>query len=118
MTEIKEECQRDEKTISADDIEIPESFLKKRARDEKQQKIKKAKRENAIKKRAEKKDIIFKRAEAYVKEYLMEEADLKNLRKQASVNKDFFVEPEEKILFVFRIRGLLYFLNKKFNPID
>jgi large subunit ribosomal protein L7e len=49
---------------------------------------------------------IFKRAEKYVAEYRQQEADLVRLRRAGKANGGFFVEPEAKLLFVVRIRGL------------
>jgi large subunit ribosomal protein L7e len=47
-----------------------------------------------------------KRAESYVKEYLTAERDLINARRTARSKGDFFVEPEAKMAFVVRIRGI------------
>lgn len=49
---------------------------------------------------------IFKRAEQYVKEYREQEADLIRLRRAAKAKGGFYVEPEAKLVFVIRIRGL------------
>lgn len=49
---------------------------------------------------------IFKRAEQYVQEYRQEEADLVRMRRVAKKSGGFYVEPEAKLLFVIRIRGL------------
>ena len=49
---------------------------------------------------------IFKRAEKYVAEYRQQEADLVRLRRAGKANGGFYVEPEAKLLFVVRIRGL------------
>merc|ERR1712232_966299 len=55
--------------------------------------------------RAKRSDL-FKRAEAYVKEYRDQEKDLVRLRREAKAAGGFYVEPEAKLLFVIRIRGI------------
>ena len=49
---------------------------------------------------------IFKRAEQYVKEYRSAERNLVRLRRQAKKAGNFFREPEAKLAFVIRIRGI------------
>merc|ERR1712105_57417 len=53
-----------------------------------------------------KKGAIFKRAEKYVREYKARESDLLRLRRQAKKNGNYYVEPEPKLAFVLRIRGI------------
>merc|ERR1712154_680615 len=53
-----------------------------------------------------KKGIIFKRAEKYVREYKAKESDLLRLRRQAKKQGNYYVEPEPKLAFVLRIRGI------------
>lgn len=48
----------------------------------------------------------FKRAESYVKEYRTQEADLIRLKREAKAKNGFYVEPEAKLVFVIRIRGI------------
>lgn len=48
----------------------------------------------------------FKRAEHYIKDYRDQERDLIRLKRQAKLRGGFFVEPEAKLLFVIRIRGI------------
>jgi large subunit ribosomal protein L7e len=85
---------------------VPETALKKRKRDEAWA-AKKATAE-AEKKAAsvKNKELIFKRAEKYVKEYRDQETDLIRLKREARVKGGFYVEPEAKLLFVMRLRGL------------
>merc|ERR1712213_124134 len=85
---------------------VPETLLKKRkARAEAKAKALKAAEVN--KKKAQlKKGIIFKRAEKYVREYKAKESDLLRLRRQAKKNGNYYVEPEPKLAFVLRIRGI------------
>jgi len=87
-------------------VPVPETILKKR-RTADQEKLAKAKHAVNVAKRARKqRKIIFKRAENYVKEYRNQERSLIRLRRQAKQNGDFFVEPESKLAFVIRIRGI------------
>lgn len=49
---------------------------------------------------------VFKRAEAYAKEYRAQEADKIRLRREAKRKHGFYVEDEAKVAFVVRIRGI------------
>lgn len=51
--------------------------------------------------------MIFKRAEAYAKEYRARENDLIRMRRQAKVNGTFYREDEAKVLFVIRTKGIM-----------
>ena len=84
----------------------PESVLKKRATLEKiqAQRAEKAAVAKLAKKASRK--VIFKKAEAYVKEYRSTERNLIRMRRQAKNAGNFFVEPEAKLAFVIRIRGI------------
>jgi len=85
----------------------PESFLKKR----KAADAIKAKRAAAAadlkKKKAVVRREIFKRAEKYVKEYRAKESADIRLRRQAKNSGNFYVNPQPKLLFVIRIRGIM-----------
>eukprot|EP00892_Ulva_mutabilis_P010131 jgi/Ulvmu1/7490/UM037_0034.1 len=85
---------------------VPESLLKKRQRDEKWAADKAATADAAGKASKAKGDVIFKKAEAYVKEYRAQEADLIRLKREAKKSGGFYVEPEAKLVFVVRIRGI------------
>jgi large subunit ribosomal protein L7e len=50
--------------------------------------------------------VIFKRAENYVREYKKQERFLIHARRQAKQGGNFFADPESKIAFVIRIRGI------------
>merc|ERR1711898_44321 len=85
---------------------VPESVLKKRKTLEKI-KADRLEKALAIKKDSKKaRKAIFKKAEAYVKEYKNMEKALINSRRQAKQFGNYFVEPEPKLLFVTRIRGI------------
>jgi large subunit ribosomal protein L7e len=85
---------------------VPESVLKKRKRDEawatQRQELLQATKAKA---KANRK-VIFKRAEQYIKEYRAQESDLIRLKREAKQAGGFYVEPEAKLLFVVRIRGI------------
>merc|ERR1711967_25632 len=87
-------------------VAAPESVLKRRKRDE-QWAAQKAKADAESKKAQEKKrEEVFKRAEKYVKEYESQEKDLIRLKREARAKGGFYVEPEQKLIFVMRLRGL------------
>ena len=58
-----------------------------------------------------KRKVIFKRAEAYVKEYLSREKEEIRLKRAARQAGNFYVPAQAKVYFVVRIRGCVY------NPI-
>eukprot|EP00897_Mesotaenium_endlicherianum_P003970 jgi/Mesen1/3600/ME000020S03137 len=85
---------------------VPESVLKKRRRDEDWANARSEQLQAARAKNKENRKVIFKRAEAYVKEYRQQEADLIRIKRDAKMSGGFYVEPEAKLLFVIRIRGI------------
>jgi large subunit ribosomal protein L7e len=86
---------------------VPETVLKRRAKN-RELRTKRAAVKDILRKRskAQRKEI-FKRAEQYVKEYRTAERSLIRLRRQARAAGNFFVEPEAKVAFVIRIRGIM-----------
>merc|ERR1719181_1212023 len=48
----------------------------------------------------------YQRAAKYAREYKSNEPDLVRLRRQAKADGNYFVEPEPKLMFVIRIRGM------------
>ncbi|KAL1499149.1 hypothetical protein AB1Y20_013660 [Prymnesium parvum] len=85
---------------------VPESVLKKRKRQEKWEEDAKAAAAAAETKGAAAKAEAFKRAESYVKTYREQEQSLVTLKRAARVKGTFYVEPEPKLLFVMRLRGI------------
>merc|ERR1719167_779194 len=85
---------------------VPETLLKKR----KQNAEYRAKRAKAVllmkKQNREKRKVMFKRAEKYVKEYHVAERDQIRLARQAKKHGNFYVPPQPKLAFVVRIRGI------------
>lgn len=88
------------------DILVPETQLKKRKSQEKEREAKAAeekKRKDANKK---KREVIFKRAESYVKEYRDAERENIRLRREAKQSGSYYVPAEPKLVFVMRIKGI------------
>jgi large subunit ribosomal protein L7e len=85
---------------------VPELLAKKRARDENWAKERSVAALEARKAAKAARQDIFKRAESYVNEYRQQEKDLIRLKREAKLNKGFYVEPEAKLALVIRIRGL------------
>ena len=86
---------------------VPETVLKKRERDRKlaaQKQKDAAAQKQASKALSEK---AFKRAEKYIKEYRdLENGEIRN-RRLAKKQGQFYYEPEAKVYFVIRIRGII-----------
>jgi len=80
--------------------------LKKRKRQEKYAADAKAAAEGAVKKAESSKKEAFKRAEKYIQEYRDQEKSLVELKRSARKAGTFYVEPEHKVLFVMRLRGI------------
>ncbi|XP_045180338.1 60S ribosomal protein L7-like [Mercenaria mercenaria] len=85
---------------------VPETLLKRRKKNE-QTRAKQIKANLAAKKKLQdKKRVIFKRAEKYVKEYRAKAKSEINLARQAKKSGNFYVPAESKLAFVMRIRGI------------
>ena len=92
--------------MSAKSATVPESILRKRKTLESIKADREAKRLQLKSKRAEKRKVIFKRAEQYVKEYRsLERAEIRN-RRVAKEGGNFYLEAEPKVALVIRIRGI------------
>jgi len=85
---------------------VPESVLKKRKRQEKYAETMATASSTAAEKAKASKAEAFKRAEAYIKEYREQEKSLVTMKRAARKEGTFFVEPEPKLLFVMRLRGI------------
>jgi len=86
---------------------VPETLLKKRRRDDKLASARAAAKVAYKKNNKAKRAKMFKSAEKYIKEYRAEENSLIRFRRQAKAAGNFFLEPEPKIAFVIRIRGII-----------
>jgi len=86
---------------------VPESVLKKRKTSTRTAEEKeKARKALLLKRRVSRRDI-FKRAEKYAFEYKRQEKQLVALRRQARHHGNFYAEPQAKLVFVVRIRGIV-----------
>ncbi|KAL8747454.1 MAG: hypothetical protein Q9190_000666 [Brigantiaea leucoxantha] len=89
-----------------DQILLPETLLKKRKSQEKAREERSAELEKTKKARKEKRGVIFKRAEAYVKEYRDAEREKIRLSRLSKQNGSYYVPAEPKLVFVIRIKGI------------
>ncbi|RAO68284.1 uncharacterized protein BHQ10_004296 [Talaromyces amestolkiae] len=89
-----------------DQVLVPETLLKKR---KSQEAARAARREEAEKRKQankEKRGVIFKRAESYVKEYRDAEREKIRLARESRKAGSFYVPEEPKLVFVIRIKGI------------
>ncbi|KAL7415977.1 ribosomal protein L30, ferredoxin-like fold domain-containing protein [Mrakia frigida] len=91
---------------TAEQIAVPETLLKKRKTSEKTREEKLVKASEARKANRAKRQVIFKRADQYVKEYTQREKEEIRLRREARASGDFYVPAQPKVFFVIRLRGI------------
>jgi large subunit ribosomal protein L7e len=87
-------------------VYVPETFLKKQRTTEKAIVEKTAQLAQEKKEKKEARKVIFKRADAYVKEYRQKEQDTVRLRRQAKQTGNYYVPAQPTLLFVIRIKGI------------
>ncbi|KAL0333589.1 UNVERIFIED_CONTAM: 60S ribosomal protein L7-2 [Sesamum angustifolium] len=85
---------------------VPESVLKKQKRAEEWALVKSKEVEVAKKKKVETRKLICQKARQYAKEYEEQEKELIHLKREARLKGGFYVNPEAKLLFIIRIRGI------------
>lgn len=85
---------------------VPETVLKARKATQELALSKEEQAKKREQKRKTRQEEAFKRAEKYVQEYRAQRKELVTLRRQAKAKGNFFVEPEAKLAFVIRIRGI------------
>ncbi|KVI02050.1 Ribosomal protein L30, ferredoxin-like fold domain-containing protein [Cynara cardunculus var. scolymus] len=85
---------------------VPESVLKKQKRNEEWALAKKQEVEVLKKKNAANRKLIFNRAKQYSEEYEAQQKELIQLKREARLKGGFYVNPEAKMLFIIRIRGI------------
>ncbi|KAH6797489.1 Ribosomal protein L30/L7 family protein [Perilla frutescens var. hirtella] len=85
---------------------VPESVLKKQKRAEEWSLAKTKELEEAKKKSVETRKLICQKARQYSKEYADQEKELIRLKREARLKGGFYVDPEAKLLFIVRIRGI------------
>jgi len=88
------------------DILVPETLLKKRKTQEKDNQARAADLQKKRKANKEKRGVIFKRAESYVKEYRDTEREKVRLARVAKQEGSYYVPDEPKLVFVVRIKGI------------
>ncbi|GAB5589361.1 60S ribosomal protein L7 [Umbelopsis nana] len=97
----------DSRTVpTAEQVLVPETLLKKRKSNEKAAAEAAAKKLELKKAQRQKRRVIFKRADQYVREYRDKERDEIRLRRQAKSNGNFYVPAQPKLVFVVRIKGI------------
>ncbi|KMU80534.1 60S ribosomal protein L7 [Coccidioides immitis RMSCC 3703] len=89
-----------------DQVLVPETLLKKRKSQEQARATRLAELEKRKKANKEKRGVIFKRAESYVKEYRDAEREKVRLARLSKQQGSFYVPEEPKLVFVVRIKGI------------
>ncbi|KAK6139796.1 hypothetical protein DH2020_026472 [Rehmannia glutinosa] len=92
--------------VDKSNVIVPESVLKKQKRAEEWALAKSKELEDAKKKKVETRKLICKKARQYAKEYEEKEKELIQLKREARLKGGFYVNPEAKLLFIVRIRGI------------
>jgi large subunit ribosomal protein L7e len=64
---------------------------------------------NENQKQKEKRKVIFKRADEYVREYRNQEKEEVRLKREARKTGDFYVAAQPKVYFVVRLKGYVHF---------
>ncbi|KAJ1920253.1 60S ribosomal protein L7, partial [Mycoemilia scoparia] len=85
---------------------LPDSIIKRRNEANKKAEQKKAALIAEKKARRNKRKVIFKRAEQYIKEYRDREQAEVRLKRQARTTGNFYVPAEAKLAFVIRLKGI------------
>jgi 60S ribosomal protein uL30 len=93
--------------IQAKTTPVPETLLKKRKTRDTVRVTAEKKRSIVKKKLKQTRRVIFKRAEQYIKEYRTMEQSLIRFKRQAKKAGNFYLQPEAKLAFVIRIRGVM-----------
>ncbi|CAO2658240.1 Nn.00g059630.m01.CDS01 [Neocucurbitaria sp. VM-36] len=88
------------------DILVPETLLKKRKSQEKAREERALATKEKRDKNKKKRDVIFTRAEKYVKEYRDAEKERVRLTREAKKADSLYVPAESKLAFVVRIKGI------------
>jgi large subunit ribosomal protein L7e len=92
--------------VAKGNVIVPESVLKKQKRAEEWALAKSKEIEEAKKNKAETRKLICKKAKQYAEEYAEKERELIQLKREARLKGGFYVNPEAKLLFIIRIRGI------------
>ncbi|KAK0508847.1 hypothetical protein JMJ35_009123 [Cladonia borealis] len=106
MAPKKHQAQVKTSVPTEDEILVPETLLKKRKSQEKAREERSAELEKKKKAQKEKRGVIFKRAETYVKEYRDAEREKIRLSRLSKQEGTYYVPDEPKLVFVVRIKGI------------
>lgn len=93
-------------TPTKEQVYVPETLLKKRKTDEKTELEKQQLKSQARKDNRDARKLIFKKADAYVKEYKQRENQELRLKRLAKSQGNFYVPAQPQLLFVIRIIGI------------
>ncbi|KAI9256717.1 ribosomal protein L30, ferredoxin-like fold domain-containing protein [Sporodiniella umbellata] len=93
-------------TATRDQVYVPETFLKKQRTTEKAHAQKTVALAQERKEKKDARKVMFKRADAYVKEYRQKENDTIRLRRLAKQNGNYYVPAQPMLYFVVRIKGV------------
>jgi len=91
---------------TADQVLVPETLLKKRKAQQKTTDDRLAAAAARKKDNKAKREVIFKRAEKYVKEYREAEREKIRLSREAKKEGNFYVAAQPQLAFVIRIKGI------------
>merc|ERR1712000_475333 len=91
---------------SNDQVLVPETLLKKHKSQEKARAERTAAQEKKKAGSKDKRKVIFKRAEKYVKEYRDAEREKIRLPRAAKADDSAYVPAEARLIFVVRIKGI------------
>lgn len=86
---------------------MPESLAKQKKRVEGWQAAKAADAKMKVQADKKKEKLIKEKAKGYLEEYMAQEVETIKLKREARLNEGFYVEPEAKLLFVIRIKGMM-----------
>ncbi|KAF2874614.1 60s ribosomal protein-like protein l7 [Massariosphaeria phaeospora] len=91
---------------SKENIEVPESILKKRKAADKANESRAADLKKKREANKKKRSVIFERAQKYTEEYRKAERDVIEAKRAAKRDNSFFVPAEPKLVFAIRIKGI------------
>lgn len=98
--------QTTRRRVGSEMAPVPETVLKKRRKDEGWRENRSNSVQQAKKKNAEKGKKTFHRAEEFVREFVKQERDHKRLKREVKGSGKKYVEPDAKVVFAVRIRGI------------
>ncbi|KAF2262719.1 60s ribosomal protein-like protein l7 [Lojkania enalia] len=88
------------------DIEIPETILKKQKAQKQATEVRAAELQKKREANKKKRSVIFERAKGYTQEYRKTERNLIEAKRAAKRDNSFYVPAEPKLVFAIRIKGI------------